>query len=87
MEKLPPTTLSYTIAALFQASGIGRPEIYGLEAGRLQAKKHGKGTIVLESKIALRRGATSFWAAIRTCAQEAKKSSRAGDAKRPRTMQ
>ncbi len=51
MEKLPPPALSYTIAALCQASGIGRTKIYDdLKAGRLHAKKHGKRTIVLESE-------------------------------------
>jgi hypothetical protein len=40
--------LAYTIAALCQASGIGRTKIYDdLKAGRLHARKHGKRTLIL----------------------------------------
>jgi hypothetical protein len=46
MQTLPE--LAYTIAALCQASGIGRTKIYDdLKAGRLHARKHGKRTLIL----------------------------------------
>jgi hypothetical protein len=51
MQTLPTPSLAYTIAALSQASGIGRTKIYDdLKGGRLHARKHGKRTIILESE-------------------------------------
>jgi hypothetical protein len=45
---LPASALSFTIAALEQATCISRTKIYDdLKAGRLQARKHGKRTIIL----------------------------------------
>jgi hypothetical protein len=55
LEALLPTaptatapTLGFTIRRLQEASGVGRNKIYlDLAAGRLQARKHGKRTIIL----------------------------------------
>jgi hypothetical protein len=45
---LPASALSFTIAALEQATCISRTKIYDdLKAGRLRARKHGKRTIII----------------------------------------